>query len=101
MVGERRVTCRCHCAGCGRHFTSLEAFDLHRAGDYAERRVCVSPFDESRLASATADGYCAIGGGYDDGKPLTLDPVTVWVSSRQIGPEQRARFAALTLGATL
>jgi hypothetical protein len=103
MVGEsmRRVTCRCHCAVCGRHFTGLEAFDLHRAGEYRERRSCVSPFDELRLASATEAGYCAISGEHADGKPLTLDPVTVWVSSRQIGLEQRARFAALTLGSTL
>ena len=101
MVGDRRVTCRCHCGSCTRHFTSLEAFDLHRAGEHSGRRVCVSPFDESRLASASEAAYCTISGEHDDGKPLTLDPVTVWVSSRQIGPEQRARFAALTLGSTL
>ena len=26
------TTCRYHCRGCGAHFTSLEAFDAHRAG---------------------------------------------------------------------
>ena len=35
--------CRFHCASCGRHFTSLQAFDAHRDGDYAERRWCDNP----------------------------------------------------------
>jgi hypothetical protein len=53
--GRRRVTCRCHCATCGRHFTSLEAFDLHRDGESTEGRGCVSPLDEPRLTSAADD----------------------------------------------
>jgi hypothetical protein len=71
---------------------------LHRADEYAERRVCVSPLDQPRLASAAEDGYCAISGEHDDGKALTLEPVTIWASARQISPKQRARFAALALG---
>jgi hypothetical protein len=98
--GPRRVTCRSHCATCGRHFTSLEAFDLHRDGESTEGRGCGSPLDEQRLVTATENGYCAISGEHDDGKPLTLDPVTVWVSARQTGPEQHARFAALALRST-
>jgi hypothetical protein len=32
----------CHCAACCRTFTSVEAFDRHRQGDY-DARVCLDP----------------------------------------------------------
>lgn len=38
----RGRTCRNHCATCGRHFTSLGAFDIHRTGPQSDRR-CEEP----------------------------------------------------------
>jgi hypothetical protein len=32
----------CHCAACHRTFTSVEAFDRHRQGDY-DARSCLDP----------------------------------------------------------
>lgn len=45
--------CRYHCRGCGGHFTSLEAFDLHRDGPY-DARECAYPVD-----LAEHEGVCA------------------------------------------
>ena len=86
MAGERRLWCRYHCATCGRHFSSLEGWDGHRAGDYAEGRYCVSPLDLGELlAVATGEGFCRISGEHhDDGKPL-MEPVTIWSAARLIG----------------
>lgn len=55
----RTLTCRYHCASCGRHFTSLTAFDRHRSGDYADHRFCLAPEHVNIDAS-------------DDGKPARL-----------------------------
>jgi hypothetical protein len=90
MVGEargsRRVMCRYHCAVCGRHFSSLEAFCEHRAGEYVEGRHCVSPLDlAEHLVTATAEGFCRISGEHTNGSPLTLHPVIVWSSARLLG----------------
>lgn len=40
--------CRDHCFACGRHFSSLEAFDRHRVGSFRDPddpRRCTSPID--------------------------------------------------------
>lgn len=72
----RRVCCGFHCGGCGRHFASLEAFDLHRDGTYDARR-CADPNDvegktpRTRLVPKDTDGICAMG---DD----EVHGVTVW-----------------------
>ncbi len=68
---ERKVpdrTCRYHCTSCGEHFTSLEAFDHHRAGSFGRnRRYCKSP-DSARsekgrvvLQAQTRAGVCRLG----------------------------------------
>ena len=38
MVAEMTTTCSHHCRACGSCFTSLRAFDLHRAGPMSDRR---------------------------------------------------------------
>jgi hypothetical protein len=61
------ATCQYHCGGCGRHFASLEAFDLHRRGDHDAGRYCVHPVDlegdspRTRLVAKTKHGKCDIG----------------------------------------
>ena len=81
-----RTRCSNHCAACGRCFASLQAFDLHRAGDHAVRRYCAAPADEPRLAAATEAGRCEISGATaEDGSPLTLDPVSIWTMVREQG----------------
>ncbi|MDQ2760342.1 MAG: hypothetical protein M3Y17_07875 [Actinomycetota bacterium] len=51
--------CSYHCGTCGSHFTSLAAFDLHRAGDYgAGTRHCLDPDDVIALR-AVDGGMCA------------------------------------------
>jgi hypothetical protein len=68
----RRVCCVLHCTGCGRHFVSLEAFDLHRRGF-----TCSDPNDvegktaRTRLVPKDTDGICALA-GYE------VHGVTVW-----------------------
>jgi len=72
----RRVCCGFHCGGCGRHFASLEAFDLHRDGPWTARR-CEDPNDvvgktpRTRLQPKDTDGICAMGEDEVHG-------VTVW-----------------------
>jgi hypothetical protein len=90
MAGEtrdpRRMGCRYHCATCGRHFSSLEGFDGHRAGEYADGRHCVSPLDlDGRLVVASESGFCASSGEHNDGNVLVLHPVTVWAAARLVG----------------
>lgn len=36
------ATCRYHCRECGRHFSSLNAFDVHRVGPWSARQ-CAEP----------------------------------------------------------
>jgi hypothetical protein len=67
--------CQYHCSGCGCHFISLRAFDLHRFGSW-EERGCWGE-DESRLAIAREDGICELD------EPTRIG-VTLW---REHGPE--------------
>jgi hypothetical protein len=71
------MTCRHHCASCDGHFASLEAFDVHRAGDYATGRFCVDPHECDRLVVATEEGVCRLVGGIAE-----LQGVTVYRSRR-------------------
>ena len=85
------TTCTYHCGACGRHFHSLEAFDLHRQGDYAEPmntpegRHCVSPLDlDGRLVALTEAGECRM---YEK----TSDTgVTVWTTARGMEHAKKA-----------
>ena len=51
-----RASCTHHCGSCGRHFSSLKAFDAHRVGEFEakstiEGRHCVGlEFRESKVA---------------------------------------------------
>ena len=38
----RPGTNRCKCAACGEYFNSVYAFELHRRGDYSDRK-CLNP----------------------------------------------------------
>jgi len=55
-------TCRYHCGGCGRHFTSEAAFDAHRVGDHSkpnghpEGRRCLAIEDDARFTGV--EGRC-------------------------------------------
>jgi hypothetical protein len=46
----RMHTCQYHCRGCDSHFSSLQAFDLHRVGEHDNRpdnpRRCNIPTEE-------------------------------------------------------
>lgn len=57
------VSCRFHCAACGRHFLSLRGFDRHRSGPW-EARVCLEPADDTEtFRPITAEGLCKLNGG--------------------------------------
>lgn len=80
---QKRVACRCHCE-CGRHFASLDAFDLHRPGRTGQRK-CVDPSTvrddkgKPRLAEKGTDAVCAL--THHDkatGHPVDVHGVTVW-----------------------
>lgn len=76
---QRRTFCRDHCASCGRHFSSVEAFDRHRPGKTGQRK-CVDPTTaDLRLAAKSKDGVCAITViEKATGKPIEVRGVTVW-----------------------
>ncbi len=69
-MSKQTPTCRCHCRGCGFHFSSLAAFDAHRFGDYSlprndlEARHCVSP--EFSDAFGNEAGACRISSATDE-----------------------------------
>jgi len=71
----RRCSCSHHCSICGRHFTSLQAFDAHRIGAWDDRQ-CEVPAERFEPAI----GVCRIRG------PET--GATIW---RLAGASQRAR----------
>ena len=71
----RRCSCSHHCSACGRHFTSLRAFDAHRGGPWDDRQ-CEAPAE----GFEPAIGICGIRG------PET--GATIW---RLAGASQRAR----------
>jgi hypothetical protein len=53
--------CKDHCPNCGSHFSSVGAFDAHRAGDHqAGTRHCLDPYDADRLAAKDTMGVCDI-----------------------------------------
>jgi hypothetical protein len=61
--GEGHRHCKDHCAGCGCHFTSLAAFDLHRTGSFQKVRRCRPPGSivrksEPALVVAEPHGSC-------------------------------------------
>jgi hypothetical protein len=87
--GQRRVTCTCHCAACGAHFSSLDGFDVHRAGDHAAgTRRCLEPGSVGRLVALGEDGVCRLGGA----KPQT--GVRVWTLGKALARAQRRRGAS-------
>jgi hypothetical protein len=68
--------CKYHCGGCGVHFTSLAAFDLHRYGVYEKGRKCRPPEQVRRkdvavLAVVDPRGSCEM---YTD----VISPCVVW-----------------------
>jgi hypothetical protein len=77
---SHRVTCVYHCCaqgGCGRHFASEEAWELHRKPNGDGTRHCVDPNEvegktpRTRLAPKDTDGICLLA-GYE------VHGVTVW-----------------------
>jgi len=55
------VVCRYHCGVCGGHFSSLNGFAAHRAGEHgAGDRHCIEPLDDARFAELTENGLCAM-----------------------------------------
>jgi hypothetical protein len=93
-----RRPCKYHCSECGRHFSALEAFDLHKDHDDAGWPHCLDPLDlqdrdgKPRLEVASGDGQCNI---YD-----RLVGVTVWTvagsreSFRRWQAQREAGYAA-------
>lgn len=69
-MSKRTPTCRWHCGGCHRHFTSLATFDAHRKGEYGvdglDGRHCTEP-----EGMETVEGVCRM-----YGEPTEA---TIWV----------------------
>jgi hypothetical protein len=71
--------CRYHCAACGCHFTSLDAFDAHRDGEDG-KRWCDNPAHVVRRGSGRRAllpnaGRCRL--SFPGGESATVD-ATVW-----------------------
>lgn len=103
MTTERaapRQTCTDHCAGCGRHFHGLGAFDQHRTDGFCADPAGVLIRSGKRegqpaLQVWTDEGFCDKERGcWDDGRRVRyVTPVTIYqVSTTE---EQRAALAAL------
>jgi hypothetical protein len=88
VQGRMSTTCTYHCASCGRHFHSIDSFDLHKAHDKNGWPYCLDPLDlqdrdgRPRLEALTTDGICR---AYE-----TLHNVTVWTVA---GSREKARKA--------
>ena len=82
-MSDRRVTCTHHCSGCDGCFKSLEAFDLHRAGDYSTGRYCREVDGLEELIVATTDGACRANAPDRFG-------VVVYTAARSIGRAEEA-----------
>jgi hypothetical protein len=74
-----KTRCTHHCSNCDSHFSSLAAFDLHRAGDFRTgQRHCLDPEDikgrspHTTLVAKSWDGYCDLRHG------IALSGVAVW-----------------------
>ena len=56
---SRTPTCRNHCASCDQCFSSVAAFDSHRAGSHHDdSRYCETPSEDNRFVSTR--GRCEI-----------------------------------------
>jgi hypothetical protein len=54
---------QCQCSACGRHFLTVEAFELHRVlrqGAPRYRRSCVNPDTQNRRFEQDTQGYWRI-----------------------------------------
>ena len=76
MTESMPKTCTYHCRGwpfrgCNSHFSSLQAFDMHRQGPYDSERVCKDPA-EAGLEPWTHTGRC------DHARPKSRRAVTIW-----------------------
>jgi hypothetical protein len=84
-----KIGCSYHCSGCGSHFSSLEAFDLHRTGSFQEStRACWGEECEGKLVPKTEHGICKLG-GHDE----RWQGVVIWQSARWVGHHPRGRSA--------
>ncbi len=85
----RTTTCTHHCAACGLHFHSLEAFDTHRIGGFrsdnpASARRCHHPLDlGGTLLPLTVDGQCRL--SHDAYGVDMKRQATIWATARQLG----------------
>lgn len=92
------TTCTNHCSQCGRHFHSLEAFDVHHDHDETGWPVCLDPLDlldrygKERLVALTDDGECRM---YP---PDAERHITIWTTARSKDVGQRLRHSPETLG---
>lgn len=72
---RRQARCVFHCSGCASHFSSLAAFDAHRAGSHRVGRHCLDPGREPRLVARTEVGVCTMHGVAEVGVTVsTLAP---------------------------
>jgi hypothetical protein len=88
------TTCTYHCSPCGRHFHSLEAFDLHHDHDETGWPICLDPLDlldrrgREQLVALTDQGKCRLRGNQDD--------ITIWTMPRNLkrAPQIKQRAGA-------
>ena len=87
------TTCTYHCSPCGRHFHSLEAFDLHHERDHTGWPHCLDPLDlldrdgRARLAALTKNGECRVYAEVKRG-------VTIWTTAGSVERGRRRREKA-------
>jgi hypothetical protein len=74
-----RVHCTYHCGKCHSHFTSLEAFDAHRAGPYSGERHCLDCDEHPDLVVKSEAGDCRMYAAPIVGRAV------IWTTARAIG----------------
>lgn len=59
MTTRKLAGDHCRCAGCGEYFNSTRAFDMHRRGEWPDRR-CLSPneMQTKGMAKSSKDWWC-------------------------------------------
>jgi len=87
---KRKTSCTHHCRSCDRHFSSLQAFDAHRVGEFEpestiEGRHCIGlEFHEPKVAKQfkARTGVCDLMKGSS-----RLHDQPIWGSSKELPKE--------------
>ena len=84
--------CRCHCSRCGRHFSSLKAFDAHLVEMTDETMIHLKPRNIPELQMKPEKGFCDLNPESSNAIGGRLYDIIIW--EHVDADRARERFAA-------